>query len=665
VGKSRLVGELALELGRAVARVDLGLASGSFPARLVAEFGMVAGNDDHADLLAVAAVLEARASVLVLDGCEHDLDGAADGVAFLLQRCPDLSVLATSRVALGLPGEQVIPLLPFADPANPLGDGVELVMDRLRALGLPLEKDDRERAAEICIRCAGVPLAIELAAGEVLAGVDAAAASGPPSAAVNAVVATTLAGLAPATHRAARRAALLPAGTTPAVLAGLQGGASSGAPARELLASGLVAVEGAGGRRRLRFPDTVRTALIEAADEADLHGAAGALAGVGSRSRPQLDQPPDLPALTESISEITNVHGVLARLEAAGRHRDRLDLALAFATPWREDGHWVRGSAELERALADVEATAGPVDPAYRAEVVLYIVTVAGTYEVAFRRVDELGRAGHDALDAGRPDIATGLFVQQANGLGYGGRFEEASAALAAARRAAVISGSTTLKLFPEVTLSVGKMIAGQAREACAELAAAAAICAELGAHSDAARVGRLAAMAGRRAGDLTAAMTQAEIAEEQATIGLARGTLAVVRAELADLLFNLDPSSAREAVASSFESAVATGQLRTIGICRLRLGLLDDDLDAIAAATVELLAVDGRWAALGLAHVLPRLPAGHELRPRIPGAMRSANSWGAPLGADDEELVRSIVGDAERLPDGWEPSVVEALLAL
>jgi hypothetical protein len=665
VGKSRLVGELAAELGRRVARVDLGLASGTFADRLVAEFGMVSSTDGQADLLAVAAVIESRASVLVLDGCEHDIDGSADGVAFLLQRCPGLSVLATSRVALGLPGEQVVPLLPFGDPGNPLGDGVELVLDRLRAIGLPLDKDDRQRAAEICKRCAGVPLAIELAAGEILAGADTVTATGPPSAAVSAVVGATIAGLAPATQAAGRRAALLPSGVTPPLLASLQDGGAGGGPARELLAAGLVAVEGSGARRRLRFPDTIRDAFVEIAEPRDLGVTAQALTDLGSRARPRLDEAPDLEALSASIPEITNVHGVLDGLRRAGRHRERLSLAVAFATPWREDGHWLRGSEELEQALGDLEATEGPLDEVERPEVVLQIVTVAGTYEIALRWADELGRSAADALAAGRPDVATGLFVHQANGLGYGGRLAEAGEAVAMAREAARVSGSPTVALFPEVVSSLGKMVGGQPAVACQELAAAAAQCARLGAHSDAARVGRLAAMAARRAGDLTAALTQAEIAEEQATLGMARGTLAVVRAELADLLFNLDPLSARPAVASSMESAVASGQLRTIGVCRLRLGLIDEDLPAIAAATVELLAVDGRWAALGMAHVLERLPRGHELRRQIPSAMAASRGWGAPLGADDERLVQSLAAKAERPAEGWEPALVAALLEL
>jgi hypothetical protein len=44
---------------------------------------------------------------------------------------------------------------------------------------------------------------------------------------------------------------------------------------------------------------------------------------------------------------------------------------------------------------------------------------------------------------------------------------------------------------------------------------------------------------------------------------------------------------------------------------------------------------------------------------------MRSASTWGAPLGADDDELVGSLAAGAQRLPDGWEASMVEALLAL
>ena len=662
VGKSRLVSELAGELSTSVARVDLGLASGSFAVRLAAALDTVASRDRGADLLGVAAVLHDTADVLVLDGCEHDLDGAADGVAFLLQRCLRLSVLATSRVALGLPGEQVIPLLPFSDPGDPLGDGVELVLDRVRALGLPLDPDDRQRAAAICVRCAGVPLAIELAADEVLGGIAQPHRADPPGTAVRAVIGQTLANLAPATSVAARRAALLPAGVTPALLNALHGGGAFAA--RELLVSGLAGVEGAGGRRRVRFPDSVRAVLLADVDAADLEATSGALTSVGARSRPRIDEPPVLASLADAIAEITNANGLLDTLAAAGRHDEQLELALAFGTPWREDGHWASGSAALERALADAEAH-GPLEPGRRAEVVLHIVTVAGTYEIASRMVDELDRAAADALAVGRPEVATALRVHQANGLGYAGRIHEAAAALAAARQAADASSSPTIRLYPDVTEALGYVVAGQPLQAWKELAALAERCASLGAHSDAARVGRLGAIAARAAGALAGALAQAEIAEEQAIIGLARGTLAVVRSEIADIRFSLDPGAAGPSLEASLESALAAGQLRTVGVCRLRLGLLAGDLPAIAGAAVELLTVDGRWAGLGLAHVLGRLEESHPLSTLIPSAITVLEGWGSPLGADDTALVRAAASDAAAPPEGWESYLVGALLEL
>ncbi|MGV9349735.1 AfsR/SARP family transcriptional regulator [Streptomyces spiralis] len=102
-----------------------------------------------------------RGELLILDNCEHVIGAAADLAETLLTRCPGLTILATSREPLGVPGElvrPVEPLLPdqahrlFAERAaavRPDGDAV---------LG------DEEAVAEICRRLDGLPLAIELAA---------------------------------------------------------------------------------------------------------------------------------------------------------------------------------------------------------------------------------------------------------------------------------------------------------------------------------------------------------------------------------------------------------------------------------------------------------------------------------------------------------------------
>lgn len=67
---------------------------------------------------AVAGVLRERAVLLILDNCEHLLGASADLAAGLLRRVPRLTVLATSREPLRIPGEVVfrVPSLAIPDP---------------------------------------------------------------------------------------------------------------------------------------------------------------------------------------------------------------------------------------------------------------------------------------------------------------------------------------------------------------------------------------------------------------------------------------------------------------------------------------------------------------------------------------------------------------------
>ncbi|MFJ8502907.1 AfsR/SARP family transcriptional regulator [Streptomyces avermitilis] len=101
-----------------------------------------------------------RRMLLILDNCEHVVDAAAHLVAELLARCPGLTVLATSREPLGVPGELLRPVEPLPEPY-----ALRLLADRGAAArpGFRVQ-DDPEAAAEICRRLDGMPLAIELAA---------------------------------------------------------------------------------------------------------------------------------------------------------------------------------------------------------------------------------------------------------------------------------------------------------------------------------------------------------------------------------------------------------------------------------------------------------------------------------------------------------------------
>ncbi|WP_436949955.1 BTAD domain-containing putative transcriptional regulator [Streptomyces sp. SudanB52_2052] len=98
--------------------------------------------------------------LLILDNCEHVADAAARLAEELLARCPDLTVLATSREPLGVPGELLRPVEPLPEPV-----ALRLLAERGAAArpGFRIE-DDPEACAEICRRLDGLPLAIELAA---------------------------------------------------------------------------------------------------------------------------------------------------------------------------------------------------------------------------------------------------------------------------------------------------------------------------------------------------------------------------------------------------------------------------------------------------------------------------------------------------------------------
>ncbi|MFJ3716286.1 AfsR/SARP family transcriptional regulator [Streptomyces sp. NPDC090057] len=101
-----------------------------------------------------------RRMLLVLDNCEHVVEAAAQLAERLLARCPELTLLATSREPLGVPGEVVRPVEPLPEPV-----ALRLLADRGAAARPGFRvADDPEACAEICRRLDGLPLAIELAA---------------------------------------------------------------------------------------------------------------------------------------------------------------------------------------------------------------------------------------------------------------------------------------------------------------------------------------------------------------------------------------------------------------------------------------------------------------------------------------------------------------------
>jgi predicted ATPase len=134
-----------------------------------------AGRESLTDTL--PRVLADKDLLLVVDNCEHVIEAAADLVSTLIQKCPHLRVLATSREALDVVGERIWPvpmlaLLQLDDNAAELvapSASLDLLVERVRAVrpDFGLTPDNVAAAIEICRRLDGIPLAIELAARRV------------------------------------------------------------------------------------------------------------------------------------------------------------------------------------------------------------------------------------------------------------------------------------------------------------------------------------------------------------------------------------------------------------------------------------------------------------------------------------------------------------------
>jgi predicted ATPase/DNA-binding winged helix-turn-helix (wHTH) protein len=114
--------------------------------------------------------LGGRQLLLILDNCEHLINEAAALSRAIIDRCPRVSLLATSREALTIEGEQVYPVAPLGFGEGIHSPAVELFVDRARAVAPDFSIDGHAAdVGEICRRLDGIPLAIELAAARIRA----------------------------------------------------------------------------------------------------------------------------------------------------------------------------------------------------------------------------------------------------------------------------------------------------------------------------------------------------------------------------------------------------------------------------------------------------------------------------------------------------------------
>jgi len=182
-GKTRLALEIALAAldgyadGIWLAELAPITDPGILTERLLTVF-MVPEVSGRAPLYVLTEHVRDKRILLVLDNCEHVVDACAVVAQSLLAGCPKLHILATSREALGIPGEVIwrVPSLRLPDALPRLDlqalsdcEAVALFLDRAHAVDpdFALTTGNADAVVQICTRLDGIPLAIELAAARV------------------------------------------------------------------------------------------------------------------------------------------------------------------------------------------------------------------------------------------------------------------------------------------------------------------------------------------------------------------------------------------------------------------------------------------------------------------------------------------------------------------
>ncbi|MDG6106703.1 winged helix-turn-helix domain-containing protein [Dactylosporangium aurantiacum] len=163
-GKSRLATEVCRDAGLDVRVAELaGLTDEALLEPAIAQaFGLAVSTD----VAGVAAAVGDRDLVLLLDNGEHLVAALATAVPRLLHALPGLRILVTSRAPLSIGGERLHPVPPL-----PAATAVELFLDRAAAVApqWTCAPAERQVVARICARLDGLPLAVELAAAQLVA----------------------------------------------------------------------------------------------------------------------------------------------------------------------------------------------------------------------------------------------------------------------------------------------------------------------------------------------------------------------------------------------------------------------------------------------------------------------------------------------------------------
>jgi predicted ATPase/DNA-binding SARP family transcriptional activator len=675
VGKTRLVIQVARAAATAAAlsggRLWVSLAAIDRDELVAAEtamaLGLPVGTDDATALIATHLAPLGRA-MLVLDGCEAALDGTASLAASLLAACPALTLVVTSRVPLSVETERVIGVAVFPPPVYrswqelAASDTVRLLADRARSGGgeLALDEATTPFVAELCQRCGGLPLAIELA------GAQLAAMSVPdlldhlPELAVEsadrvrAIAESSYALLHPDEATVFRRLAVLDG---PVALPFLREVVAGGTIApvrlvrilRELTARGLLTVDRSGPRWRYRQDDDLHRMARELLDASD--GGPGSseasevtarLADAVSAIVPADAKAPPGPYLDE-ISEVIAAVRSLLGSAADGK----FDLGRALDIAFRLHRYWAatnvaEGRFWLSRLLADAPIGLGTAHASYALG---YLGYWAGDTATAAADL----RSAADQL-RGQPDEYAARALIYLGGLADD--TDRGDEALGYVRRAIAAAAPFGPDLQVGAAIGMGCVLAERASPEAASFAAEAiALCRRSGSPEQLAATLPTAAMVCWQVGDLDAA--RGYITEATPLLaGSRRIARVVLRSAAAGIaLADGDLSAAVELGTAAEADARELGIDRELPLilCVLARALLADGDTTGAAAR----AADAIAAARSLTYTFPmalclETAAVVVLHPAIvlqPRAVDPAGRAGTAIGGQGIERTAAGVG--------------------
>ncbi len=425
-GKTRLAIQVAHECGDEVRYVDLAPVTDTelVPLAVARALGLP-DQPGRTRTDTISRSIGDRRMLLVLDNCEHLLDASAELIVALLDACPRLTLLTTSREPIALDGEVTwrVPSLSLADEA------VDLFTDRARRVrpDFAAAGQDAVTMAEICSRLDGMPLAIELAAARVrsltlteildslhdrfrlLTGGSRRAVRRQQS--LTASVDWSHALLTEPERILFRRVSAFMGGFD---LVGAQEVCSGDALPRHqildqltlLVDKSLVVAESVGGRTRYRLLETVRQYAMEKLGESDEADA------VRDRHRDhytamaaQFDKVTPVgyePLLACADNEIDNLRAAFAWSVERGELECALQLVCALYPFWLLRGRPQEGLAWFDAALHEIDDPAIEVDIATRARA-LADSAVLGAFTVETASITPAEEALAIARELGDP----------------------------------------------------------------------------------------------------------------------------------------------------------------------------------------------------------------------------------------------------------------------